>query len=182
MSINHAILGILSFKSLTGYDLKKIIQESPFMYWSGNNNQIYKSLVELHNQGYVTNEVRHQESSPSKKIYTITTEGLSELKQWVSSSPESPEFKKKFLIQLAWAEQLNYDELNKLLSEYENEIRMQIILHEEKKRRKAFTPDRTRRESFLWDMIFDNIISSYQNELDWVQKVRSGLSNNINKG
>ena len=57
VSIKHAILGILSFKPLTGYDIKKIIQESSFMYWSGNNNQVYKALLELHDKGFVTNEV-----------------------------------------------------------------------------------------------------------------------------
>lgn len=67
MSINFAILGILSSKSLTGYELKKIIQESPFMYWSGNNNQIYKALAEMLATGLVTNEVQQQEGSPSKK-------------------------------------------------------------------------------------------------------------------
>ncbi|WP_368487922.1 DUF4180 domain-containing protein [Clostridium sp. BJN0013] len=179
MSINYAILGILSYKSLTGYDLKKIIQESPFMYWSGNNNQIYKSLVRLLNEGFVTNEVHHQESSPSKKIYTITREGLAELKKWLLSSPEPPEFKKMFLIQLAWANQLSTDELNTLLSKYENEVRMQLLLHQEKKRRQTFLPDRTSREVHLWDLIYDNIISSYENELKWIQKVQKEICSNI---
>lgn len=179
MSINYAILGILSYKSLTGYDLKKIIQDSPFMYWSGNNNQIYKSLVELLEEGLVTNEVHHQESSPSKKIYTITEAGLAELKEWVLSSPEPPEFKKMFLVQLAWSDQLNAEEMNSLLSSYENEIRMQMLMQQEKKRRDTFSPDRTSREVHLWDLIYDNIISSYENELNWIQKVRKEISNDI---
>jgi PadR family transcriptional regulator, regulatory protein AphA len=178
MSINYAILGILSCKSLTGYDLKKIIQESPFMYWSGNNNQIYKSLVELLKEGLVTNEVHHQESSPSKKIYTITKEGLAKLKEWVLSSPEPPEFKKMFLIQLAWSDQLNSEELNTLLSKYENEIRIQMLMQQEKKHRAAFSPERTSREVHLWDLIYDNIISSYENELNWIQKVREEVCSN----
>lgn len=175
MSINYAILGILSSKSLTGYDLKKIIQESSFMHWSGNNNQIYKALVELLDEGLVTSEVQHQESSPTKKIYTITEAGLAELKKWVLSSTESPEFKKTFLVQLAWANQLSSDELDTLLSGYENEINQQIILHQEKKRRDTFSPARNSREVYLWDMIHDNIISSYQNELSWVQKLRNEM-------
>jgi PadR family transcriptional regulator, regulatory protein AphA len=179
MSINYAILGILSCKSLTGYDLKKIIQESDFMYWSGNNNQIYKSLVELLDDGLVTNEVHHQESSPSKKIYTITEEGLAELKEWVLSSPEPPEFKKMFLIQLAWADQLSADELNTLLSSYENEVRMQLLMQQEKKRRQTFSADRTFREVHLWDLIHDNLISSYENELSWIQKARKEVCSNI---
>lgn len=179
MSINHAILGILSCRPLTGYDLKKIMQESTFMYWSGNNNQIYKSLVELLEEGLVTNEVQHQESSPSKKIYTITEAGLVELKEWVRSDPEAPEFKKMFLIQLAWADQLNKEEINTLLSKYENEIRMQMLMEKEKKRREIFSPDRTSREVQIWDLIYDNIISSYENELNWIEKVRKEICSNI---
>lgn len=175
MSINNAILGILSYKSSTGYDLKKIMQESPFMHWSGNNNQIYKALIELLDEGLVTNEVQHQESSPSKKVYTITQDGLAELKNWVLSTPEAPEFKKIFLVQLAWSDQLTTEELNTLLSTYENEIRMQILLHQEKKRRQPFSPARTAREVQIWDLIYENIISSYENELDWIQKVRQTI-------
>ena len=70
MSINFAILGILSYKPMTGYDLKKIIQDSTFMPWSGNNNQIYRSLTKLLDEGLVTNEVLHQESSPTKRFIT----------------------------------------------------------------------------------------------------------------
>jgi DNA-binding PadR family transcriptional regulator len=177
MSINHAILGLLSYKSLTGYDLKKIIQESTFMYWSGNNNQIYKSLVELLDEGFVTCELHHQESSPSKKVYTITTEGLAELKEWVLSSPEPPELKKTFLIQLAWADLLQEDELNTLLSAYENQIKMEIVLQKEKQRRGTFAPARTKREIYLWDMIHENIIHSYESELTWLDKLRQANCN-----
>ncbi|KUG05153.1 transcriptional regulator, padr family [hydrocarbon metagenome] len=172
MSISYAILGILSCKSLTGYDLKKIIQDSPFMYWSGNNNQIYRSLIELLDEGFVTSEVHHQESSPSKKIYTITAEGLAELKEWVFSSPEPPELKNTFLIQLAWADLLQENELNALLSAYENQVKMQIVLQKEKQRRGVFSPARTKRERYLWDMIHENIIQAYENELAWLVKLR----------
>lgn len=181
MSINYAILGILSFTPLTGYDLKKIIQDSPFMYWSGNNNQIYKSLLELHDEGLVTSEVHHQESSPSKKIYTITKEGLAELKDWILSTAEPPEFKKTFLIQLAWADLLSADELNTLISGYENQVKMQLLMQKEYMRRKNFSPGRTPRELLLWDLIHDNLLSSYENELIWIQKVRRELCGNIRK-
>lgn len=177
MSIKYAILGLLSFKPLTGYDIKKIIQDSPFMHWSGNNNQIYKSLVELLDEGLVTGEVRHQEGSPSKKIYTITKEGLDELKERSLLPPDPPEFKKTFLVQLAWADQLNTDELNALLLQYEYEIKMQIVLQQEMGRRGIFSPDRTSREKFIWNMIYQNIISSYENELEWVKKLRTELFN-----
>ncbi len=181
MSINYAILGILSYQSLTGYDLKKIIQDSPFMYWSGNNNQIYKALLELLEEGLVTSKVHHQESSPSKKIYTITKEGLAELKEWILSTPEPPEFKKTFLIQLAWADLLSSDELNTILSGYENQVKMQLLLQKEYLNRGKFSPERSTREKYLWNLIHDNLIFSYENELKWIHKVRRELGGEIGK-
>lgn len=177
MTIDYAILGILSCRSVTGYDLKKIIQQLPFLYWSGNNNQIYKSLVELLERGLVTNEVQHQESLPSKKIYTITEPGLTELRKWVLRSPELPEHKNQFLIQLAWADRLTEEELEQLISGYENEIKLQLITLQEMKRRKPFSPDRTLREEKLWELIYDNMISSCESELSWVNKVREEIVN-----
>src|SRR5690554_6263729 len=128
MSINYAILGLLSYKPMTGYDLKKIIQNSSFMYWSGNNNQIYKALSELRDKGFVTNEIKHQEGGPTKKIYKITVEGLVALKEWVLSPIEPTEIKKPFLIHLAWSHQLNTEELNKLIDEYHRQVKMQLLM------------------------------------------------------
>jgi DNA-binding PadR family transcriptional regulator len=161
---------------MTGYDVKKIMQESIFMHWSGNNNQIYKALAELLGDGFVTNEIKYQESVPPKKIYTITREGLYELKEWAASALEPAEFRKSFLIQLAWADLLGNEELHEILAKYENEIMLQMILNREKIRRGNCFASRTGREAFLWRMIDENILSSYQNELEWIQNVRRQLS------
>lgn len=175
MSIKYAILGLLSWKPSTGYEMKKVFEESTTMYWSGNNNQIYKTLVQLLEEGLVTSEVRHQEASPSKKVYTITDDGLTELKKWVVSPPEAPEFRKPFLVQLAWADQLSDEELNGLLLRYENEIKIELIYNQEKNRRGMQAPRRSPREALLWDKIADNLISSLRNELEWVQGIRREL-------
>jgi len=176
MSIQYALLGLLSWRSATGYELKKIIEESSTMHWSGNNNQIYKSLVQLLDEGLVTNEIQHQESTPSKKIYSITEQGLARLREWVLSEPEIPEFKNTFLVQLAWADQLSNEELNELFIQYESRINMQLAFQQEKIRRGISSPHRNERETLLWDKISENLLSFYQNELKWVQKIRKDLS------
>jgi DNA-binding PadR family transcriptional regulator len=175
MSIYHAILGMLSYKPLTGYDLKKIMQESSFMHWSGNNNQIYKALLELNDNGFVTNEVRHQDHSPSKKIYTITDDGLLELKKWLKSSPDTPEIKKTFLVQLAWANQLSNAEIEAILDQYEQEIKGNLAIEQSRKNQGVFSPDRTPRETVIWSLIHENIFSLYINELNWIEKVRQAI-------
>lgn len=178
MNIESAILGILSWKSQSGYDLKKIFEQSPIMYWSGNNNQIYKALTKLHRGGLATTEVLYQESAPVRKVYSITDKGLTELKETVLETPDGPEWKKAFLIQLAWAEMITDDEFLELLKKYEEKVRNTLLMEKEKKRRGEM-PDRSSREIFLWEKIYENIFLSLQSELDWIDKMRSEFINNV---
>jgi len=182
MSIRYAILGFLSVRPLSGYDLKKIFEDSIIFHWSGNNNQIYRTLVELHHEGMVTQEIQQQDDYPARKIYTITEKGLAELRQWALGEPELPQIKHAFLVQLAWADQLENDELDILLRQYEAEVRDQLAMAQELKRRKNFSPQRTPREAYLWDAIMDNKISFYENELNWVRQVRETLESMQNGG
>jgi DNA-binding PadR family transcriptional regulator len=188
MSIDYAILGLLSWRPMTGYDIKKMFAGSAAFYWSGNNNQIYTTLVKLHENGLVTREVEVQEDSPARKIYSITPEGQAALKQWLFSEPEPPELKNTFLVQLAWADQLRPEELDMLLEKYEAEMQMQIAMLQTQKQQKNIAPSgkvrdayinaslaRTPREAVLWGMIQENWISFYENELKWVRKLHKQL-------
>ena len=176
MSIRHAILGLLSWKPATGYDLKKSIEDSSSMYWSGNNNQIYRTLVQLQADGLVGCETVHRDGAPSRKVYSIATEGRSELDRWLRSPPELPECRKTFLVRLAWADALGGRELHDLLAAYATELEMHLLLQEERMRRGIPSPDRTPREKVLWEMIEENAVRSYRMEIEWVEEVRRRLS------
>jgi PadR family transcriptional regulator, regulatory protein AphA len=181
MDIKYAILGFLSWRSFTGYDIKKIIADSTGFYWSGNNNQVYTSLVQLHRDGLVTSEIQYQERYPSRKVYSITDQGRKELKSWVQSAPEPAQIRKSFLVQLAWADQLDPAEMDRLLEKYEYEVKMQLMmLKEQIKRGSTISPARTPREKYLWEMISRNYILAYETELGWVKEVRSGMKEYAN--
>jgi PadR family transcriptional regulator AphA len=176
MTIQTAILGLLSWKPCSGYDLKKIVSQTELFYWSGNNNQIYKTLIQLHKDGLVTQQIQPQESLPAKKIYSITEKGKAALREWVLSGVELPEYRNPFLIRLAWADLLNGLELEALLDRYEEEILIQLRMQEEKARRPSEAPNRTPRETYLWAKITGHLADVYRHELDWVRQVRNGLS------
>ena len=188
MSIEYAILGLLSSRPLTGYDIKKMFAGSAVLYWSGNNNQIYTTLVKLHEKEWISREIELQADRPPRKIYTITAKGQVELKKWLLSEPELPQLKHSFLIQLAWADQLSPEELDALLGKYEAEMQMQFSMLQVQARQKNISSSgaprdaylnaalaRTPREGLLWGMIQENWISFYQNELNWVRKLRQQL-------
>ena len=175
MDLRSAILGLLSWKSFSGYELKRVISNSEVFYWSGNNNQIYKSLLELQKDELVTHRVQLQESLPAKKIYSITGKGIAELRQSLLADPEMPELRKGFLIQLAWAEILSDEEIITLLEKYEGDIANQLRMHQVQAARPAGKPGRSQREKYLWQRIFANFNAAYQTELDWIHQTRQEL-------
>lgn len=176
MTIEYAILGLLSWKPLSGYDLKKIIADSDVFYWSGNNNQIYKSLVILHKAEMVTQEVQYQESLPAKKLYTITDKGIAALRGWIRSTPELPEVRSTFLVQLAWSDMLSDEELDALLVKYEEEVSVRLRMQEASAEvHSPEAPGRTPRESYLWEQILKHQSSVFKHEMEWVRSLRAGL-------
>ncbi len=175
MDIQFALLGMLSCRPMTGYDIKKVIQESPYLNWSGNNNQIYKALLALNEEGFVQSETVNQPGAPTKKVYTVTKEGKDELKRWLAAAPEPFECRKAFLMQLFCADMLTPDELQALIGGYENEVRMQIVMHGERMRRGSGFEARTPREALLWQLIDENVLCSLRAELEWVQRAKEGL-------
>ena len=175
MSLEYAILGLLSWKPFNGYDLKKIFAESPIYYWSGNNNQIYRTLLSLFEDGLVTRTIEEQENLPPKKVYSLTTAGQQMLENWLRLAPELPQRKHAFLLQLGWADRLPADELDLLLSQYQEEVSALLMLSRAQIKL-PFYPDRTVREKILWQSIHSNLIGFYQFELDWVQHLRLSLA------
>jgi PadR family transcriptional regulator, regulatory protein AphA len=183
MSIRHAILGFLSWKPYTGYELKKIFADSLSFHWSGNNNQIYGTLVELHKDGAVSIEVRQQEKLPAKKVYTITDSGREELHAWLLSEPELPAFRGPAHTQLAWSECLSDSQLDGLLASYERQLADQAIMCRETMRRASEAasgavspePRRSEREELLWRSIGENRAAFYENELSWTRDLRLRL-------
>lgn len=175
MSIKFALLGFLSWRNLTGYELKKLIAESELLPWTGNSNQIYTALIQLHKEEMVHCEVFQQENLPPRKVYSLTDAGRAQLNAWLLSAPELPEAKATFLIQLAWADALSTPQLEGLLETYRSAAEGQLALCQEKLRREKDAPNRTPRERFLWQMALRNRIRAWETEVAWAQEVQCGL-------
>lgn len=179
--IEYAILGYLSWQSLTGYDLKKLFADSTILYWSGNNNQIYRALVKLHEAGLVSKEVELQEDLPPRKVYTITPMGEAALREWVLTPPELPQLRHPLHVQLAWAWPLTDAELDALLEKYESEVYVKLRMLQEETRRQQGWPSRNPREALLWERMAIGWIAFYENELAWTRELRADLAAMGNK-
>ncbi len=175
MTIECAILGMLSEESLTGYDVKKRIQASPLLPWSGNNNQVYKALSALLDDGYVTGEVHHQSGLPSKKIYTIAGRGRAALKDWLLDPPEPMTLGKPLLGQLRWMGMLGAGNVDALLEEYARQLRGQLGAH------KPEQGVMDNLDATLRSLVGENIRMSYQLELDWANRARQAIAGYVER-
>lgn len=176
MSIRHAILGFLSWKPFTGYELKKRFADALSFHWSGNSNQIYGSLIELGREGAVSMEVQPQEKLPSRKVYTITARGSEELRAWLLAEPELPLLRSLAHTRLAWSDCLTDEELDRLLSSYEHKLSDQILMYRETIRRGVDTPARGSRERLIWESIEENTVSFYERERSWIRSLKTALA------
>jgi PadR family transcriptional regulator AphA len=89
MSLPYAILGILSYKPMTGYDLKSFFDASIKNIWPAHLSQIYRELGGLETKGFVTPHVEAQETRPDRKVYSLTETGKDELLKWLNLTPQS---------------------------------------------------------------------------------------------
>ncbi len=87
MSLRHAVLGLLVEKPASGYDLMKLFNSSLANVWPATQSQVYGELARLAESGLI--EVA-TEGPRGRKEYTITEEGLAELRRWLmDTQPEA---------------------------------------------------------------------------------------------
>ncbi|MDC7233077.1 MAG: helix-turn-helix transcriptional regulator [Spirochaetales bacterium] len=175
MSLELTILGLLSWNPQSGYDLKKSFSAVEFIPWSGNNNQIYRTLLRLHSEGLVDSQITQPESGPAKKIYTLTEKGYTSLKAQLLGAPELEQVKNTFLIQLAFAEILETRLILQLLEDYCTQITERKVLLTEEFRRAEGYPGRSERETLIWTRITDRRLESLDNEKKWAESLMEEL-------
>jgi PadR family transcriptional regulator AphA len=96
-----AILGMLTFGTMSGYDLGKMVDRSIGRFFSPAKSQIYSELRRLVDLGFASVEHVTQTERPNKRLYSITPEGRRQLRQWLeTSAPEPESYRSPFLLKL----------------------------------------------------------------------------------
>ena len=97
----YAILGFLTRCPMSGYDIKKAVEESVDNFWKESFGQIYPILRRLSQQGLVaktTSEVVKGERP--RHVYAITDKGRKELRHWLTAMTEPPRIRNELLLKL----------------------------------------------------------------------------------
>lgn len=103
----YAILGILSFGPMSGYDIKKKIETSTSNFWSESYGQIYPILKQLVAQGLATQFVQEQVGKPNRHVYELTEIGQQELQRWLMEPVEPQVERIEILLKLFFGHQVS---------------------------------------------------------------------------
>lgn len=91
---SYAILGLLTFGEMSGYDLDKLVRKSVGFFWTPAKSQIYSALRRLVSLGYASDQEVEQDQRPDKRLYRVTAEGERALREWLESPDVEPDIVK----------------------------------------------------------------------------------------
>ncbi len=131
LSLENGILGFLSIKPLSGYDIKKLFDMSTAYFWPADQTQIYRTLKKLVKDGLVEFKGQKKGETVDRKIYAITDKGRQEnLKQIQQNTIDDFISRDVFLMQLFFSGTLSKDERIGLLDTQlrnVNELKQQLL-------------------------------------------------------
>lgn len=84
----------------SGYDIKQEVEDVLGHFWHESYGNIYPVLKRLHESGLATRQKEVQEGRPDRNVYTITDEGMEQLRNWLAEPVEPSPPRNELLLKL----------------------------------------------------------------------------------
>ncbi|WP_214317407.1 PadR family transcriptional regulator [Nonomuraea sediminis] len=111
-----AILGFLSLKAQTGYEILRAAKRSMEAFWGISNGQLYPQLHHLAEQGLIR-PAGEAEGPRSRQRWEITDAGRAALRAWLESLSAPVQIRDENLVKLFFAGAASPDLVGRLLEE-----------------------------------------------------------------
>ena len=177
MSLEYAILGFLQYRPLSGYDLKKVFDNSVRHFWPADQSQIYRTLARLAEKGLVEQQVFRNVDHPDRKEYRITPSGREALRVWLLSPLPSQDVRIAALVQVFFAGQLTDEQVLALLERLADDARAALAAFD-RIPQPAAADDAAAgppRERFFWQLTLEYGRLSARMDLEWLEGVIARL-------
>ena len=147
-----AILGLLSWKSMSGYDIKKLVDIGLSHFWNENYGQIYPTLESLTEEGLATKKTDQTSGQRRRFVYTITRKGRQVFCDWLTEPCEAPTVRNELQLKFFLSGKLPTPVSVRLIKEYQTQ--QQTVLDEYR-----------RSEKVLREAVRDGLFPEELNEL-----------------
>jgi len=98
-STDFALLGLLTLKPMSGYELRRLIAQSIGHFWGESYGQLYPSLKRLESAGMATKRAESG-TKRDKFVYSITAKGRERLQDWLALPPKAQPPRSELLLKL----------------------------------------------------------------------------------
>ncbi|WP_327141629.1 PadR family transcriptional regulator [Nocardia sp. NBC_01327] len=114
MSLRYALLGLLADHPASGYDLLQRFKKSLASVWPATQSQIYTELTKLADSALISVS---DEGARGRKEYTLTDEGLAELRHWLTETAPKRVARNEMLMRVFFLGAVSQAQARKYLSE-----------------------------------------------------------------
>ena len=95
-----AVLGLLMWNDMSGYDIKKLVDVGLSHFWSENYGQIYPTLEQLVKNGLAEKSKQRKSGKRERFVYAITPAGKKLVQDWISSATDPPAVRNELQLKL----------------------------------------------------------------------------------
>jgi DNA-binding PadR family transcriptional regulator len=111
----YVVLGMIVIGARTGYEVKQMVEQSTRFFWTISQAQIYPSLEQLEQAGFITGREDPQ-GRRRRRVFEITAAGRAELTSWLGRDDPMPfELRDTGMLKLFFADALDHDQAQALL-------------------------------------------------------------------
>jgi PadR family transcriptional regulator, regulatory protein AphA len=94
---------MLSIQPMSGYDIRKAIDESVVHFWRESYGQIYPTLKRLALQGLIQPKAGPRNAKTSRQLFALTSKGKARLREWLALAPGTQPPRSELLLKLFFA-------------------------------------------------------------------------------
>ena len=113
-----AILGLLNWKPMSGYDIKKLVEMSLSHFWSESYGSLFPTLNALVEEGLATRRVDPASGGRRRREYAITPKGRRAYETWLREPAGPVQTRNELQLKFFLTSRGSADDSIRLLEEY----------------------------------------------------------------
>ena len=102
----YVLLGFLTWRSMSGYELKRSIAGSVGNFWSEGDGQIYPVLQRMAVSGWITSREDDGAGGRRRRVHEITEAGRLALQDWLQEPVNEPPPRVELLLKLFFGDEV----------------------------------------------------------------------------
>ncbi len=115
---HYAILGLLCWKPMSGYDIKKMVEVGLTYFWSESYGQIFPALNRLVEDGLATKKLDPSSGGRRRQVYSVSAVGRRSFKAWLHQPTDLPRLRDELKLKFFLTSRSDASEGIRLLEEY----------------------------------------------------------------